>query len=178
MPDEKVYDLLKKYRVECDVVRFSGGEPTLHPEIGGFLWYARVRLGYKTILLTNGIECFVHDQVDEYWINVVNSGSIIRVLTLKSFGKNIEMQAVLVEGNELNIRNAIQVGIDHGIPVRLLVLQKQGRGVNCKPLNLLSWTGDSGCNKENKITITPDGKVTTCSALKYKDNCDCEWVRI
>ncbi len=72
-----------------------------------------------------------------------------------------------MEGNETNVRNTIQIGIDHEIPVRLLTLQKQGRGVNCRPLNLISWTGDKGCDKEKKITITHDGRIVTCSALKY-----------
>lgn len=167
MADEKVYSLLKEYRIECDVVRFSGGEPTLHPELGGFLWYAKERLGYRTILLTNGVKHFIHDCIDEYWINIVSGISVVRVLTLISFSKTVSMHAVLVKGNETNVKNAMQIGLDHEIPVRLLVLQKQGRGANCEPLDLISWTGDKGCDKDNKITVTHDGKVVTCSALKY-----------
>lgn len=167
VPDDKVYALLKKYRPECDVVRFSGGEPTLHPEIGGFLWYAKERLGYKTILLTNGLSGFLSPSVDEYYINVVSSKSILKVLALYGSDLTVTVGVVLVKGNEEWIRRALDTSLLYEIPIRLLVLQRQGRGVNCEPLELIGWTGNKGCSKENKITIAHDGKVVTCSALKY-----------
>lgn len=164
---ETLLHLLKKYRVDCDVVRFSGGEPTLHPSLPDLLFYAK-RLEYRVILLTNGLKMNrALESVDEYWINVVNEKSLLEALVLKHTDKVVGLHAVLVKGNEEWVRRSLNTSLLYNIPVRLLILQKQGRGTSCEPLDLISWTGDKGCNLENKITITPHGKAVTCSALKY-----------
>ena len=167
-----VLGILDKYKGECNVVRFSGGEPTLHPDLPVFLSHAK-SLGYKTVLMTNGKhirgDLFrdIHSTVDEYWINIVDKHSIIEAIVLRQLKSNVFMHVVLVKGNEEWVRRGIDTGLLYNVPVRLLILQKQGRGTNCEPLESISWTGDKGCNKEGKITITHEGKVTTCSALKY-----------
>jgi len=166
-PRERILEILDSCRPECDVVRFSGGEPTLHPGLPDFLFYAK-RLEYQVVLLTNGLEMNrALEGVDEYWINLVNEKSLLEALVLKHMGRFVGLHVVLAKGNEEWIRRGLNTSFLYSIPVRLLVLQKQGRGANCKPLDLISWTGDKGCNLENKITITPTGKVVTCSALKY-----------
>lgn len=167
---KKIKRLLREHRKTCDVVRFSGGEPTLHPDLYSLILYAK-GLDYKTILLTNGYsipqDIWDSPYVDEYWIDVVGKESLLKTLYLHALGKTVVMEIVMVEGNEEWIRETMKFSLTHNIPVRLLTLQKQGRGVNCKPLNLITWTGDKGCNKDNKITITHDGKIVSCSALKY-----------
>ena len=169
--DDRVFSFLKAYSDECDVVRFSGGEPTLHPRLPFFLKYAD-ELGYEIVLMTNGLHMMnlfgkICNYVDEYIISVVNGHSIVEVLALRAAKQKVSMQAVLVEENEEWVRRSLDTSILYDIPVRLLVLQKQGRGVDCKPLDLISWTGNRGCNKDGKVTITCEGKVVSCSALKY-----------
>lgn len=170
----KAKRLLKEYRKTCNIVRFSGGEPTLHPDLFILMKYAK-KLNYKTVLLTNGLKPVLpnYAYTDEYWIHIVSESSLQTAFRLQGFKpvtldfKPVTMEVVLVEGNEKWIREALHAGFMSSIPVRLLILQKQGRGVNCKPLNLITWTGNKGCNKNNKVTITHDGKIVTCSALKY-----------
>jgi len=171
-PVRKMVGILENYQNECDTVRISGGEPTLHPDLSLIVRRAK-ELKYRVVLLTTGVTLYnrkelFFPQVDQYWINVVNSQSIQGAITLKSFfGAEVGMHIVMVKGNEDWLESTIRIGLRTEIPVRLLVLQRQGRGLNCKPLDLISWTGDRGCLVENKITIAHDGKVVTCSALKY-----------
>lgn len=174
---DTVMDTLDRYQASCSTVRFSGGEPTLAPSLGRFLSYAKY-IGYKTVLMTNGLY-IPHDLypqidkfVDEYVINIVNFQSCLVVLELKKLGKtSVSMHVVMVEGNEKRIKEAMELSLDNSIPLRLLILQKQGRGLDCKPLDLITWTGDKGCSKLGKITVTHDGVITSCSALKYKSEC-------
>lgn len=171
MSYQKILHLLRKYRAECDVVRISGGEPTLHPSLLGVLKYAKI-LGYTTVLLTSGWEMnkvIGCDLVDEYVINIVSDKSILEVFILHHLDKKVSTEVVLAERNEDNIAKATKLSMESKIPLRLLVLQNQGRAKinHVKPLTLVGWTGDRGCRKDNKITITPDGKIVTCSALKY-----------
>ena len=177
---QKVFKLLDKYCLEgFDVVRISGGEPTSHPHIVAILNHAKIR-GYYVVLLTNGsggIKRVIEaNSVDEYVVNVVEDYSLKTVEVLRYLKKNVSLHVVLVENNEKWILKAIEYSLENKIPLRLLTLQKQGKAklnpLIYKPLTLLSWTGDKGCNKDNKVTITHDGKVVTCSALKYKDTCD------
>jgi len=170
--------ILEKYKDICDVVRVSGGEPTLHPDLEVIIKRAK-DLSYKVVLLTNGTNIYnesklLFPQVDEYWIGLAPlAHSIQRAVELRTFFKvEVGMQIVLEEYSKVLLPDAVKFGLLFDIPLRLLALQKQGRGVNCEPLDLISWTGDKGCQKENKITITHDGKVITCSALKYKEECD------
>lgn len=163
---EKIKDILRAYRSICNTVRLSGGEPTLHPNIFQIIALAKI-LSYKTILLTNGQNWVLGpDLADEYYVHIINKNSIQTALILKNL-RPITMQVVLAKGNEKWLTEAIIASLFYDIPVRFLTLQKQGRGFDCNPLKLITMTGDRGCDKDNKITITHDGKVVSCSALKY-----------
>lgn len=157
--------LLEEYRGECDVVRFSGGEPTMHPDLV-YLCSVAKHLGYYVVLLTNGNKLCTPGAVDKYIIGIANGKSLKAAEELKALACNVRMEVVLVKGNEHLIYKAVQTSLFLGIPLRLLVLQKQGRGRDCKPLNLISWTGDKGCSRNEKISVLHDGRVITCSALK------------
>lgn len=172
MSYQMAFKLLEKYRGDCDVVRISGGEPTTHPKFIMILGRAK-ELGYRVILLTNGRnirDVICTTLVDEYVVHVIADYSIEAVSVLRYLRKSVSLHAVLVKGNEGNILNAIKCSFANSVPLRLLTLQRQGGAKigNYLPLTLLSWTGDKGCDKENKITIAHDGRVTTCSALKGK----------
>lgn len=157
--------LLEKYRGECDVVRFSGGEPTLHPDLV-FLCSVAKHLGYYVVLLTNGSKLCTPAAVDRHVIGIVNGKSLKAVEELKALACNVRMEVVLVEGNEYLIYKAVQISLFLNTPLRFLVLQKQGRGRDCEALDLISWTGDKGCSRDKKISVLHDGRVITCSALK------------
>lgn len=181
MSYQKVFGLLAKYRRECDVVRLSGGEPTSHPKIDSIIEYAK-KLGYKVVLLTNGWNPPSDTQlalVDEFVVSAIDKRSLATVATLKLLRKNVSMHTVLVAGNEEHISDAVAFSLKEKVPLRLLALQKQGKATlnshYIKPLALLTWTGDKGCTKGDKITITWDGKEGTCSAFKskLKEECDC-----
>lgn len=164
MPMVMVESLLKRYRSECDVVRFSGGEPTLHPKLTQFCSLAK-ELGYYVVLLTNGNQEHV-PVVDKYVIGVANMRSLLAVRWLRANDHDVCMEVVLVEGNGKLIREAVSLGLLLNVSLRLLVLQKQGRGKDCRPSELISWTGDKGCRRDEKISVLHDGRVITCSALK------------
>lgn len=178
MPLERLVEWMEMYKDRDNgIIRLSGGEPTLHYAFREVLAQARTRFR-KIVLLTSGnftvdIRYPIKWEVNEYVVHVCNSESLLYIANLRdSLEKNVSMQIVMVKGNEYMIGKAISYAMLWNIPIRLLYLQKQGRGINCEPLNLLSWTGDKGCREDNKVTVTHDNKVVSCSALKYKEECD------
>jgi len=173
MPVDAVRVWMRQFRAQCDVLRLSGGEPTLHPDIRDILWEARY-LGYKVVLLTNGqrtLGLSMRDYVDEFVVSVVGPGSLLSALWYQKDGRIVSLHVVSVLGNEKRIVDAIVFASKHQIPIHVLALQRQGRGENCEPLELITWTGMRGCTENNKITVTASGKVVTCSALKYGGKC-------
>jgi len=168
VPYAKVSRLLKKYRLECDLVRLSGGEPTRHPVLPKIVSRAK-QLGYRVVLLTNGFQAdrvLEAGPVDEYVVNAVDSKALGTAYVLKRLKKVVSMEVVLDSRNETMVGRSITFSLTHRVPIRLLVLQRQRRAEHREPMSLISWTGDKGCHKEEKITVAHDGKVTSCSALK------------
>lgn len=162
-----------------DTIRLSGGEPVLHKDFKRILEKARVKFKEVVLLTSGNFEFDIRYpgwwEVDKYYVHVCNYKSLLYVAALRdALEKNINMQVVMVKGNEYIVGKAISYSMHWNIPIRLLYLQKQGRGINCESLELISWTCDKGCNKDEKITVTHDGKVVTCSALKYQDTCPLE----
>jgi organic radical activating enzyme len=164
-----------------DIIRLSGGEPTLHSrfdEIVSFI--RRERPNCKLILLTNGLNIVrekfrdYFDEVIIHWIPNRNSIFEINILYYKKMFKKVSLHVVnyfpfpylekLIE--------ALTFAKKYNIPIRILALQKQGRAKNDKGESLFSFTGDKGCNKNNKMTITPSGKKVSCTALKEKSECN------
>lgn len=171
VPLETVFSWLQMEMAMADpVVRISGGEPVLHPDLEKIALEAR-RLGYRVTLMTNGLHILdnrVLRLLDAVLVNIVSERSLDTVDRYCQFlSVEVGMQVVLVEGNEYNLLRALDHSMVEGVLLRLLVLQKQGRGEFCEPLDDISWTGDKGCHKEDKVTITPGGERVTCSALKY-----------
>ena len=161
----RVVSRLREYRESCNVVRLSGGEPTLHPRLHEIVGESK-RLNYQVVLLTNGLERYLHRLIDEYVVHIVSDEGLKFLRVLRNANYLVSGQVVLVRGNEFWVGEGIERCLALDIPIKLTVLQKQGRGIGCEPLELVSWTGIHGCLKENKITITHDDRVITCSALK------------
>lgn len=155
-------------------IRISGGEPTLHPNLPEILGFAT---SYFTnvVLLTSGPKdsrpWLKFLQYTECIVSVVNTESLVTALNTANT-RNVSMQVVMALGNEDNILRAMKASLKYEMPLRLVVLQNQGRAklLGVKPLKTISWTGDSGCNLLNKITVAHDRTIATCSALKY-GNC-------
>lgn len=160
-----VINTLEEYTLECETVRFSGGEPLLHPDIMIFLKHAD-KLGYRIALMTNGLMMFESAYIDEYIVHATCMQALEYAVYLKGLGRGVSMHVVAAEKNEPMIAIAIPLCMEHKIPIRILKLQHQGRGRNWKSSELVTFTGDTGCSEYDKITVTHDGRHITCSALK------------
>ncbi len=177
-PTEDCINALKILYPQCNVVRISGGEPTLHPDLDVIIRLAKEML-YRVVLLTNGLYLPTrylekgYNDIDEFVVHLADKRSFYAAEEYLNYKKNVSLHIVAVKGNEASIRNAIGFAIASHIPLRVLALQKQGRGVNCEPSDLITWRGMSRCQANNKITVAMDGTTTTCSALKYRrKKCD------
>ena len=167
---DALYGHLAENAATCSVVRLSGGEPTLHPSWRDVALRAK-ELGYRVVLLSNGQarERTACPFVDEYIIHITATGNDeYTARWLRRVGLPVSLHAVLVD-NTLGLGLALRMMAEDRFPLRLLALQRQGRGASTVsiPYPLLSWSGSHGCNKAKKVTIAHDGTRATCSALKY-----------
>lgn len=172
-PLNSILTTLRAMQPRCKTVRLSGGEPTLHPDLSSILIEAHRLLGYHVVLFTNGqafLPPSISGHVDEFVVHLVNSESYWTALAYKHSGRNVSLHVVAVEGMERDIQYGIQFALNSEIPIHILALQKQGRGKDCEPSKLITWSGEKGCSEKRKVTVLSDGAVVTCSAMKRK--CD------
>jgi len=151
----------------------SGGEPLLHPDFREIVREAKY-LDYKVVLLTNGQRTSgisIRDEFDEVVVSVINNESFLSARWYALGESRTSLHIVSVAGEESRIVDAITFAYEQNIPIHVLALQKQGRGKNCQPSKLFTWTGMVGCNAVNKITINVKGEQFTCSAFKNR-RCD------
>jgi len=175
-PDGKHMDydditrLLFEYSKVCDIVRISGGEPTMHPDIDNIVTYC-CGLYKEIILLTNGSYHYYHPRITKYYVSRHDSytGMYISFLLKHNVPlHNIIITAVICPGGDVD--GAIILSEVYKIPCHLYKLQRQGRAKNM--VTKIEVTGENGCGRQNKITITHDGKVIKCSADKEGENCN------
>jgi len=164
-PEDILHKKLIEHRDTVNVVRMSGGEPTLHKGLRRLLARAK-DFSAHTQLLTNGQIEFTSRFIDEYIIQIVNNKACRTATQLHDKGYKVSTHVVAVQGNEINLIKAMELMREELIPLRILSLQHQGRGTACTPMYSLSWTGDRGCKKTQKITFTTQQEEITCSALK------------
>jgi uncharacterized radical SAM superfamily Fe-S cluster-containing enzyme len=69
-----ILDCLYKYEGSLQVINISGGEPTLHPEIGEFLKISNERESLQVSISTNGNQLLVDDELVK---NIKDSDSIV-----------------------------------------------------------------------------------------------------
>lgn len=165
-PSTQLKEVINRLKEKCSVIRLSGGEPTLHPDLDQIIDWCRGE-GRKIELLTNGQILYFNPRVDWYIVNIVNPKSVRTTLTLLDKGYGVSTHVVATKTNGPNLFRALNLMEEESVPLRILKLQIQGRGIGCSPMRYLSWSGDKGCNKYEKITYTPEGNEVTCSALKY-----------
>lgn len=168
-----IFATMRECQPLCKTLRLSGGEPLLHPDIRAILYEAKHFLKYHVVLMTNGQEMLdlaARDQVDEFVVHMVNGKSFATTRWYSYNGRSVSMHVVAIEGNEANLVEAINFANVMGIPLHVLALQKQGRGVNCEPSKLITWSGEKGCSEKRKVTVLASGAIVTCSAMKRK--CD------
>jgi len=160
-----------------DVIRLSGGEPTLHPDLERVLEFLKEeRPKASVILLTNGIrllESRFNDLVSEIYVHYHSENPYVKhaVIYYKKMFKRVTIHVVNI--NIEHVIRALVLGKELGVPVHVLVLQEQGRAFQL-PKSMLSFTGEHGCNKTEKITVTPDLRRVTCTAFKGKEECALE----
>jgi len=165
---ETIVNRLFRLYKECDVVRISGGEPTMHPDIGSIVDYCKL-LYKEIILLTNGSTYFYHSAITKYHISY-NKYSERYVSFLIEQGvsrSNIMITAVLCPDSDVS--GAMILSKEYKIPCHLYKLQQQGRARDM--VNEIEVTCENGCTRNNKITITYDGKEIKCSADKEGEKC-------
>jgi len=177
MPYGDVVSLLRKHIGSCSSVRISGGEPVLHPEIWQIVGFAK-QIGYATILMTNGHHYMrtptVRDNynlLDKVVVNAMSKESLRAVRWMKKQGLSVQLEVVLVKDNKMLLGLAVSTSIRCDIPLRMLVLQKQGRGVDCDPIDTIDINCSGGCVRDSKVMIDHQGVESSCSALKYQSNC-------
>ncbi len=172
LPFKDIIKILEDGRCEGFThVRFSGGEPTLYPDLNACIIYAR-RLGYYITLLTNGIIKYCNMGIDKYEIRW-DSSVIRNILWLKNI-MNRDVTINVVAIRESGLIEAIEFGMTYNIPIHIMKLQKSGNAKIIMNDNTLhevdiSSTGDSGCRKNDKRLILSNGTVYCCSS----DKADC-----
>lgn len=158
-PAEDCISTLKALYPQCNVVRISGGEPTLHPGLSDILRAAK-EFKYQVVVMTNGqstISQATCDLVDEFIVQMYNHLSYDAVDYYRLFSPKVSMHVVAVEGFTGRVGDAVHFSLLWDVPLRVLALQKQGRGVNCQPSKLITWSGSDRCQANNKITVAADG---------------------
>lgn len=173
LPLSTIFKTLRDMQPFCKTVRFSGGEPLLHPQLREFLVEAKEFMGYRVLLLTNGQDALgvtARDLVDEFVVHLVNDASFRTAIWYQDDHREVSLHVVAVEGNEVNVLGALNFAYGRKIPLHVLALQKQGRGIDCQPSKLITWSGEKGCSERRKVTVLANGAAVTCSAMKRK--CD------
>lgn len=180
MSYDDVFKHLRRNIGLCSSVRLSGGEPVLHPDIWQIVDFAK-QIGYVTILMTNGHHYMRNPKIrdaygllDKTVVNAMSEESLRAVRWMKQQGLPVQLEVVLVNGNELLLSMAVSTSIYCGIPLRMLALQKQGRGVDCEPIDTITMNCSGGCVRDSKVMIDHQGVLSPCSALKYQDCCSME----
>jgi len=166
----EVYEILYDYKKEGFlVVRFSGGEPTLYPELLECIMLAK-QMDYEVVLLTNGLIKYYNSGIDRYEIQW-HKEAINTIEWLKNIMKcNVIVNVVNVV--ESNIVDCIDYCSQNDIPIHIMKLQKTGRAMKSVLHEIdISITGDKGCSRNNKLLFIPSGHKLKCTADKFNNIC-------
>lgn len=164
---QKMLDHLVKQHDEIDIINFTGGEPTLHPELPELLRMAR-RAGIRRLTVsTNGLKL-----KDEAYVKELAEEGARIVLSLDTFDDEVDMKMLgattykakakaldLLEKHDVTttILPAVAAGLnDEDVPALLeLVLSKPN--ICSLELHTLTFTGQGGVGFERTARITtPD----------------------
>lgn len=159
---------MQKKKEGFSVLRLSGGEPTLYPELLEVIMLAR-QLDYKIILLSNGLIKYLNAGIDKYEISY-STEAIPTIEWLLKMNQDVSINIVGVK--EANVSEAIEYAISKNIPIHIMKLQRTGRAKtsNLTEINI-SISGQNGCGKFNKSLYTPLGDQLHCASEKSNNDC-------
>jgi 7,8-dihydro-6-hydroxymethylpterin dimethyltransferase len=152
---------------DLDIINFTGGEPTLHPELPELLRMSR-RAGFRRLTIsTNGLKLR-----DEAYVKELAEAGARIVLSLDTFDDEVDMKLLgattlkiklrvleLLEKNDVTttILPAIATGLNDKDVPRLLELVLQRPNVCSLEMHTLTFTGQGGVGFERSARITvPD----------------------
>jgi 7,8-dihydro-6-hydroxymethylpterin dimethyltransferase len=164
---QKILDHLVKQNDEIDIINFTGGEPTLHPELPELLRMAR-RAGIRRLTIsTNGLRL-----KDEAYVKELAECDARIVLSLDTFDDEVDMKmlgattlkaktkalALLAKYDvTTTILPAVAAGLNDKDVPRLLDLVLTTPNICSLEMHTLTFTGQGGVGFERTARITtPD----------------------
>ncbi len=158
---------LAKQHDEMDIINFTGGEPTLHPELPKFLKMSRAAGIRRLTISTNGLKL-----KDEEYVKVLAECDARIVLSLDTFDEDVDMQMLgahtvatklrvldLLEKHDVTatILPAVATGLNDRDVGPLLDLVMKRPNICSLELHTLTFTGQGGVGFDRKARITiPD----------------------
>jgi len=164
---QKTLDHLTKHGQELDIINFTGGEPTLHPELPELLRMAR-RAGIQRLTVsTNGLRL-----KDEAYVKELAACDARIVLSLDTFDDEVDMKLLgaktlkrklavldLLQKHDVTttILPAIAAGLNDKDVPKLLELVLERPNICSLEMHTLTFTGQGGVGFARSARITtPD----------------------
>lgn len=164
---QKIIDHLLRDHKELDIINFTGGEPTLHPQLPEFLEMCRAAGIQRLTISTNGLKL-----MNEEYVKKLAALDARIVLSLDTFDP--EVDKILLGANTIKAKlkalellekydvvttllPAVAAGLnDKDIP-KLFELMLSKRHICSMELHTLTFTGQGGVGFERSARITlPD----------------------
>lgn len=164
---QRILDHLLQDHPELDIINFTGGEPTLHPELPEFLEMCRAAGIRRLTISTNGLKL-----LDEDYVRKLAALDARIVLSLDTFESATDKKLLgadtvkaklkvleLLEKHDVSttILPAVAAGLnDHEVPklLELVLARPQMRSLE---LHTLTFTGQGGVGFQRSARITiPD----------------------
>ena len=174
---QKMLDHLKTQHDEMDIINFTGGEPTLHPELPELLRMAR-RAGIQRLTVsTNGLKL-----KNEAFVKELAECEARIVLSLDTFDDEVDMKLLgatttkrklevldILEKHDVvtTILPAVAAGLNDKDVPKLLELVLQRPNVCSLEMHTLTFTGQGGVGFQRSARITtPDLHAIVNEATK------------
>ena len=162
-----ILEHLKRQHAEMDIINFTGGEPTLHPDLPKFLKMSRAAGIRRLTISTNGLKL-----KDEAYVRRLAALDARIVLSLDTFDEAVDKQMLgantvatklrvldLLEKHDVTatILPAVATGLNDRDVGPLLDLVMKRPNVCSLELHTLTFTGQGGVGFDRKARITiPD----------------------
>jgi uncharacterized radical SAM superfamily Fe-S cluster-containing enzyme len=164
---QKILEHLVEDHDEIDIINFTGGEPTLHPDLPGLLEQCRDAGVRRLTISTNGIKL-----KDEAYVRRLAALDARIVLSLDTFKRDVDLKLLgadtvklklgvldLLEKHDVTatILPAVAAGLNDGEVGQLFDLVMSKKNICSLELHTLTFTGQGGVGFDRKSRITvPD----------------------
>jgi uncharacterized radical SAM superfamily Fe-S cluster-containing enzyme len=164
---EKILEHLVSDHEELDIINFTGGEPTLHPELPEFLEMCRAKGIKRLTISTNGLKLR-----DESYVRKLAALDARIVLSLDTFRPEIDQKLLgantvaaklhvldLLEKHDVTatILPAVAMGLNDSEVGALLDLVLKRKNICSLELHTLTFTGQGGVGFDRSARISiPD----------------------